>query len=102
MSHIELVHQPHWKWLALLRGGWWCLRCGRTEVQHKETETGRLPRNEEIRKKERDKDKELMKEGLSTGDVWIQVQNGEIVSDARRVRVVVDNSVSKRCVDCMR
>jgi len=44
-------------------------RCGRMEVQHKETETGRLPRNEEIRKKERDKDKELMKEGLSAGDV---------------------------------
>jgi len=45
------------------------IRCGRTEVQHKETETGCLPRNEEIRKKERDKDKELMKEGLSAGDV---------------------------------
>jgi len=43
--------------------------CGRMEVQHKETETGCLPRNEEIRKKERDKDKELMKEGLSAGDV---------------------------------
>jgi len=43
--------------------------CGRTEVQHKETETSRLPRNEEIRKKERDKDKELMKEGLSAGDM---------------------------------
>jgi len=43
-----------------------------------------------------------MEEGLSVGDVWIQVQNGEIASDARCVRVVVDNSVSKHCVNCMR
>ena len=55
-----------------LRSSYTCVMrglCRRMEVQHKETETGRLPRNEEIRKKERDKDKELMKEGLSVGDV---------------------------------